>query len=62
MRMGAATTGQFMHLIPVFGLVFSMLLLGERMETYHYIGIAFIVSGLVIANIRRRATQESPSS
>ncbi|MEZ9523697.1 DMT family transporter [Enterovibrio norvegicus] len=62
MRMGAATTGQFMHLIPVFGLVFSMLLLGERMETYHYVGIAFIVSGLVIANIRRRATQKSPSS
>lgn len=61
MRMGAATTGQFMHLIPVFGLVFSMLLLGERMETYHYVGIAFIVSGLVIANIQRR-TPVAPAS
>ncbi|WP_062665214.1 DMT family transporter [Grimontia celer] len=50
-RMGAATTGQFMHLIPVFGLIFSMLLLGERLENYHWLGIGFIVTGIVVANI-----------
>ncbi|WP_028021413.1 DMT family transporter [Enterovibrio calviensis] len=53
-RMGAAKTGQFMHLIPVFGLIFSMLLLGERLENYHYVGITFIVIGLVVANLTSR--------
>ncbi|MGF1768919.1 DMT family transporter [Enterovibrio makurazakiensis] len=53
-RMGAAKTGQFMHLIPVFGLIFSMLLLGERLENYHYIGITFIVVGLIVANLSSR--------
>ncbi len=50
-RMGAATTGQFMHLIPVFGLIFSMLFLGERLESYHWLGIGFIVTGIVVANL-----------
>ncbi|MDF2186640.1 DMT family transporter [Grimontia hollisae] len=52
-RMGAATTGQFMHLIPVFGLIFSMLLLGEKLQGYHWLGMAFIVAGILIANLAR---------
>ncbi|KXF81910.1 DMT family transporter [Enterovibrio coralii] len=51
LKMGASRTGQFMHLIPVFGLIFSALLLGERMETHHLLGIGFIVIGIVIANV-----------
>ncbi|MBV7298024.1 DMT family transporter [Enterovibrio paralichthyis] len=58
-RMGAATTGQFMHLIPVFGLIFSMLLLGEKLLQYHYLGIAFIVAGIVIANIKPAVKADS---
>lgn len=58
-RMGAATTGQFMHLIPVFGLIFSMLLLGERLESYHWLGIGFILTGILVANISRRTVSAS---
>ncbi|WP_325894925.1 DMT family transporter [Grimontia sp. NTOU-MAR1] len=61
-RMGAATTGQFMHLIPVFGLIFSMLLLGERLESYHWLGIGFIVCGLLIANISAKRKPVAPNN
>ncbi|CZF80849.1 putative inner membrane transporter yiJE [Grimontia marina] len=61
-KMGAATTGQFMHLIPVFGLIFSMLLLGERLESYHWLGIAFIVCGLLIANISAKRKPVAPNN
>ncbi|MDD1784310.1 DMT family transporter [Enterovibrio sp. ZSDZ35] len=56
-RMGASRTGQFMHLIPVFGLLFSALLLGEKMDTHHLLGIGFIVVGIVIANTSARMTK-----
>ncbi|WP_407333428.1 DMT family transporter [Enterovibrio sp. 27052020O] len=61
MRMGAAQTGQFMHLIPVFGIIFSMLLLGERMAGYHYVGITFIVLGLLIANLPSKKQPPTPT-
>lgn len=60
-HMGPATTGQFMHLIPVFGLIFAMLLLGERLLGYHYLGIGFIVTGIVIANLKTGARNASPA-
>ena len=37
------------NLIPVFGAVGSVLLLGERLDTYHYVAAAIIVAGIVLA-------------
>ena len=45
------------NLIPVFGTLGSVLILGERLEIYHYLAAAIIVGGIVLAEwaARRRA-------
>lgn len=44
------------NLIPVFGTLGSVLILGERLEIYHYLASAIIVGGIVLAEwaARRR--------
>jgi drug/metabolite transporter (DMT)-like permease len=44
------------NLIPVFGTLGSVLILGERLELYHYIAAAIIIAGIVLAewSARRR--------
>ena len=45
------------NLIPVFGTLGSVLILGERLEIYHYLAATIIVGGIVLAEwaARRRA-------
>jgi len=52
-ELGANRTGLFIHLIPVFGALLAMLLLGERLAGFHAFGIAFIISGIWLATGRR---------
>jgi drug/metabolite transporter (DMT)-like permease len=54
-ELGANHTGQFLHLMPVFGTLLSMLLLGERLAGFHLAGIALIASGILLAGGRQRA-------
>lgn len=51
--LGANTAGLTVHLIPVFGILLAVLLLGERLEPYHGLGIALIASGLWLATRKR---------
>ena len=44
--MGANKAGQFINLMPVFGTVLAVLFLGERLQTAHFVGAAFIATGL----------------
>lgn len=46
---GANKAGQFTHLMPIFGAILAFLLLGERLEFYHFIGITFIAIGIYIS-------------
>ena len=46
---GAARAGVFMYLMPVFGSVLGMVLLGERFEPYHAVGMGLIFAGVAIA-------------
>lgn len=48
-RLGAATAGLFIHLMPMFGLLLAMLFLGERPGLYHLAGILLIFGGLYVA-------------
>lgn len=48
-ELGATRTGQFMHLMPVFGTLLSMLLLGERLQGFHLAGIGLIAAGIWLA-------------
>jgi drug/metabolite transporter (DMT)-like permease len=46
---GANRAGQFMHLMPVFGSILAILLLGESFRLFHLGGAALIVAGIAIA-------------
>ena len=51
-EVGAARAGLFMHLVPAFGIVLSMIFLDEEPALYHAIGIGLIFAGIGL-NTRR---------
>ncbi len=48
-ELGANRTGQFLHLMPAFGAILSMIFLDERLSAFHGAGIALIASGIWLA-------------
>ncbi|MXR38200.1 DMT family transporter [Craterilacuibacter sinensis] len=48
-RVGPARAGSFIHLMPMFGALLSVLFLGEAFHAYHAAGIALILSGVWLA-------------
>lgn len=51
-EVGPARAGLFMHLVPAFGIVLSMIFLGEKPALYHAAGIGLIFAGIWL-NTRR---------
>ena len=49
---GANRASLFLHLIPVFSAVWAILFLNEQFAFFHIIGVIFILSGIVLSNIR----------
>jgi len=47
-QVGANKAGLFIHLIPLFASIFSIIFLGETLQTYHMIGIAPILLGVYL--------------
>lgn len=45
-ELGPNRTGQFLHLMPAFGAILSMVFLGERLHGHHLAGIALIALGI----------------
>ncbi|MEJ2288053.1 MAG: DMT family transporter [Deinococcales bacterium] len=52
--MGANRAGLFLHLMPLFGSVLAIVLLGEAVHPYHAVGAALIVAGIVVATVAGR--------
>jgi drug/metabolite transporter (DMT)-like permease len=54
--LGANRTGQYIHLMPVFGALFAIALLGERPRWFHGAGVVFIAGGIWLAafGVRRQ--------
>lgn len=50
-QVGPAKAGQFMHLMPVFGTILSMIFLGERLQWYHVTGILLVAVGIYLATL-----------
>jgi drug/metabolite transporter (DMT)-like permease len=50
---GANTAGQFSYLLPVFGSVLAVVLLGEDFQLYHLFGMALVLGGVYLAVGRR---------
>ena len=46
---GANRAAPFIHLVPVFGSVLAIALLGERFELFHAVGYALVLSGITVA-------------
>ncbi|MBI3451612.1 MAG: DMT family transporter [Rhodospirillales bacterium] len=51
---GANVAGFSIHLMPVFGTVLAILLLGEDFHLFHLFGMATILAGVLMATIPRR--------
>lgn len=52
-EVGAATSGQFIHLMPLFGSGLAVLLLDEQPGWPHLAGALFILGGIVLAEAKR---------
>ena len=49
---GPNRAGVFIHLIPVFGAVLAITFLGEELATYHVVGAALALCGIVLTSRR----------
>jgi drug/metabolite transporter (DMT)-like permease len=46
---GPNTAGVFLHLMPLWGAVMSIIFLGERILPFHLIGAGLVLAGVLIA-------------
>lgn len=46
---GANRSAPFLHLVPVFGAVLAIVILGETMHLFHIIGFALVIAGVFVA-------------
>jgi drug/metabolite transporter (DMT)-like permease len=49
---GANRAAPFIHLVPVFGSVLAIALLGEHLQFYHAVGYALVFAGITLATRR----------
>jgi drug/metabolite transporter (DMT)-like permease len=52
---GANRAGAFMHLIPLFGALLAIVLLGENLHLFHVGGFGLILAGITLASRPRKA-------
>ena len=51
---GAGVASAYITLVPIFGVLFAALLLGEQIDTYMALGGCLAVGGLGVMNLARR--------
>ncbi len=49
MEIGANRAGLFINLVPVFGTLLSVIILGEHLQLFHIVALALALSGIAIA-------------
>ncbi len=47
--LGASKTGQFTHLMPIFGTILAYIFLGEILQSYHLVGAILILFGIYLS-------------
>ncbi|WLD58282.1 DMT family transporter [Salinispirillum sp. LH 10-3-1] len=52
--LGANRASNSIHLIPVWGLLLASVLLGERLLTFHWLGMGLIIAGILLASVLAR--------
>ena len=58
---GPGRAGVFVNLVPVFGAVMAVALLGEPFAAYHVVALALVVGGIAIAQRRAGSPAEAPN-
>jgi len=53
-KIGAVRTAAYQNLVPVLGLIFGLVLLGEELSVLQYIGAALVVTGIVLARLKSK--------
>jgi len=48
-KIGASKTGQFVHLMPLFGSILAFVFLGEKLQMFHITGAFFIGVGIYLS-------------
>ena len=51
---GAGRASQFTHLMPMFGALLAVGLLGETVQLYHAVGLALIAAGIAVSTLAAR--------
>jgi drug/metabolite transporter (DMT)-like permease len=57
---GANRAAPFFHLVPVFGTIMSILVLGERPQLFHFVGFALVLTGVFVASRRPQSVPGKP--
>mgnify|MGYP003627294282 CR=1 FL=1 len=52
-KLGAPSAGLFVYLMPVFGMILSMLFLNEQPALFHLFGFVLVLAGMLLATHRR---------
>jgi drug/metabolite transporter (DMT)-like permease len=58
--LGANTAGLSVHLVPVFGTILAIVLLGEQPHIYHVLGIGLIACGILLATRKPSTKRDAP--
>ncbi|HZF46109.1 MAG TPA: DMT family transporter [Sphingomonadaceae bacterium] len=53
-KVGPARAGQAITLMPLFGALLSALILGEKLYSYHWVGMGLILAGIVVSALALR--------
>jgi len=51
---GPSRGGLFVNLVPVFGALLAVLILGERFQAFHAVALALVLGGIYVAERFRR--------
>ena len=54
---GPNRAAPFLHLVPLFGSVLAILVLGEELKPFHLVGYALVLAGVIIASRRGSAVR-----
>ncbi|MEZ9338536.1 DMT family transporter [Vibrio splendidus] len=57
---GADSSAMFMNLMPVIAIVLASTWLGEEINQFHIIGGVMVISGVILAQIKRKPRLEAP--
>ncbi len=58
---GANRAGLFINLVPVFGTLLSITILGEKLEVFHVIALILVLGGIAIAEWGKPAAEKPPA-